>query len=108
MQCSWDARRNCNGRLLPVASLQDRSLAMMLRLPRREVQHRFTFRIVRPNLIDCSVRYSEARICFAPEVEQRLFLLFGATLTGSIERFGYKIRKWLQRLVAICNAEPKS
>src|SRR6476619_6531628 len=81
---------------------------MMLRFPRREVQHRFTFRIIGPNLIDCGVRFGKAWICFAPEVEERLILLFATTLSGSIERFRYKIRKRLQGLVAIRNAESKS
>src|SRR4051812_8928148 len=108
MQRCWDARRNRNGWLLPVASFQDCGLAMMLRFPRREVQHRFTFRIFGPNLIDCSVRFRKAWVCFAPEVEQRLVLLFGAALGGSIECFGYKKRERLQGLFAIRNAKTKS
>ena len=42
------------------------------------------------------------------KVNNASILLIGASLSGSIERFGYKIRKRLQRLVAIRNAEPKS
>src|SRR3954451_3008856 len=108
MQRCWDAGCNGNGWLLPVAALQDCGLAMILWFSRREVQHRFTLRIFGPNLIDCSIGFGKAWICFAPEVEQRLSLLLGAALSGSIERVGYKIRKRLHGLFAIGDAESKS
>src|SRR5215475_10934263 len=97
-----------DGRLLPVTALQDCGLAMMLWFPSRKVQHRLPFRIFGPNLVECCVRFGKARICFAPEVEQCFVLLFGATLVGSVERLGDKIRKWRQRFVTVRNAESKS
>ena len=56
MQRRGHAGRYRDGRLLPVAAIQDRGLAMMFRRPRREIQHRFAFRIVGPELVDRGVR----------------------------------------------------
>src|SRR5262245_8467179 len=108
MQRCRNTGRNRGRRLLPVAAIQDRSLAMMFGLPRREVQHGFTFRVIGPSLIDCSVRFGKARGCFAPKVEQGRVLLFAATVNGSVKRYRYKIRQRLHGLVAIRNTEAKS
>src|SRR5690348_7930842 len=95
-------------RFLPITALQNCGLAVMLWLPRCKIQHGFSLWIFGQNLIECGIRFSEARIGFTPEVKQRFVLSFSAALVGSVERFGYKIRKWRQRLVAVRNAESKS
>jgi len=50
--------------------------------PFRKVQHVSPSGIIGPNLIDRGVRCGKAWVCFSPEVEQRLILLFAAVLAG--------------------------
>src|SRR3954470_22064314 len=81
---------------------------MMLRFSCREIQYRLAFRIFGPNFVDRGFRFTEGRICLAPEREERFFLLFCSPFRRSIERFGYEIGERLQRLITIRKTKSKS
>ena len=69
MQRRGNAGRHLEGRLLPVAAIEDGRLATMFRRSGGEIQHRFAFGMLGPDLVDRGVGIGETLVPLRQKVK---------------------------------------